>query len=199
MRICVIGDELVAGVGDPRGLGWVGRVIARTAFVAPPLVMTLAMPGETTAALASRWEGEVKPRLSREEPNRLVIGVGAADASSGLSTARSRLNLANIVDQAMHMNMNPLVVGPPPLTGADRQQLKRLSDACQEVCQRRGLPFVDVLTPLSGHAEWDEDMVTSNAQTMAGALLPGQAGFGMMAWVVLHSGWYQWVGAGPRQ
>ena len=29
-RICVIGDELVAGTGDPKALGWVGRVAART-------------------------------------------------------------------------------------------------------------------------------------------------------------------------
>lgn len=39
-RICVVGDELVAGVGDPKALGWVGRVTARTALEPPPVVMT---------------------------------------------------------------------------------------------------------------------------------------------------------------
>ncbi|MGO3760822.1 MAG: GDSL-type esterase/lipase family protein, partial [Glutamicibacter arilaitensis] len=30
IRITAIGDELLAGHGDPRGLGWFGRVMART-------------------------------------------------------------------------------------------------------------------------------------------------------------------------
>ena len=30
LRIVAVGDELVAGVGDPRALGWLGRVLART-------------------------------------------------------------------------------------------------------------------------------------------------------------------------
>ncbi len=29
VRICVVGDALVSGVGDPKALGWVGRVAAR--------------------------------------------------------------------------------------------------------------------------------------------------------------------------
>ena len=46
MRICVIGDELITPMGDPRGLGWVGRVLARSHFPSPPTVMTLAVPGK---------------------------------------------------------------------------------------------------------------------------------------------------------
>ncbi len=30
VRVCLVGDEFVTGVGDPRALGWVGRVSART-------------------------------------------------------------------------------------------------------------------------------------------------------------------------
>ena len=48
MRICFIGDELVAGVGDPRGLGWVGRVNAHSTFDLPATLLTLAVPSETT-------------------------------------------------------------------------------------------------------------------------------------------------------
>ena len=59
MRICIIGDELITPMGDPRGLGWVGRVLARSEFPSPPTVMTLAVPGETTSQLAARWEDEV--------------------------------------------------------------------------------------------------------------------------------------------
>ncbi len=62
MRICFIGDELVAGVGDPRGLGWVGRVNAHSTFDVPAIFLTLAVPSETTKQMAARWEAEVLPR-----------------------------------------------------------------------------------------------------------------------------------------
>ena len=65
-RICVVGDELVAGVGDPKALGWLGRVTARTPrtpLEPPPAVLALPVPGETTAGLAARWEAEVMLRL----------------------------------------------------------------------------------------------------------------------------------------
>ena len=55
MRICFIGDELVAGVGDPRGLGWVGRVNAHSTFDLPATFLTLAVPSETTKQMAARW------------------------------------------------------------------------------------------------------------------------------------------------
>ena len=115
MRICFIGDELVAGVGDPRGLGWVGRVNAHSTFDLPATFLTLAVPSETTKQMAARWEAEVLPRLAEGEPHGLVIGVGPGDVAAGISTARSRLNLANITDRATALGIPSFVVGPPPL------------------------------------------------------------------------------------
>ena len=48
IRICVVGDELIAGAGDPRGLGWLGRVSAQTEPQEQgrrPIFYTLAVPG----------------------------------------------------------------------------------------------------------------------------------------------------------
>src|SRR5690606_5986305 len=69
IRVCAIGDELVAGVGDPRGLGWLGRVAARTPTPAPLTVLQLAVPGETTAALSQRWDAEVSRRTHPDADN----------------------------------------------------------------------------------------------------------------------------------
>lgn len=198
MRICVIGDELVAGTGDPRGLGWVGRVISRTDCPTPPTVMSLAIPGETTTDLASRWEREVMPRLSVDEPSALVIAVGSADIPAGVSTPRARLNLANIADRATSLGVACMVVGPPPLAGADTQQLRELSRSCQQVCERREMPFVDTFTPLVAHDQWFEDMASSSARSAHGVTLPGQAGYALMAWLVLHQGWFDWTGTSER-
>ncbi len=197
MRLCVIGDDLVAGVGDPRGLGWIGRVLARSEFPEPPAVLALAVPGETTAQLAARWEREVAPRAVLGE-TRLIVGVGAADVPAGVSTPRTRLDLANIVDRAATLKLPCLVVGPPPLAGADRRALEAVARACAEVCERRHVPFVDTLRPLAAHDQWAEDMAASPARTPHGLTLPGQAGYALMAWLVLHEGWYQWTGADPR-
>lgn len=198
MRICVIGDELVAGAGDPRALGWVGRVVARTCFATPPVVMTLAVPGETTARLSARWEEEVVRRLGTEGQRGLVVGVGGADTHSGLSTARSRLAVANIADRAAALGLPLLVVGPPPLAGADRSSLMELSHACAQVCERRHIPFVDTFTPLQAHDQWFEDMASSTARSACGLTLPGQSGYALLAWLTLHQGWYAWTGAEPR-
>lgn len=125
MRICFIGDELVAGVGDPRGLGWVGRVNAHSTFDLPATFLTLAVPSETTKQMAARWEAEVLLRLADGEPHGLVIGVGPGDVAAGISTARSRLNLANITDRATSLGVPSFVVGPPPLAGVDSGALPR--------------------------------------------------------------------------
>ncbi len=187
MRICFIGDELVAGVGDPRGLGWVGRVNAHSTFDLPATFLTLAVPSETTKQMAARWEAEVLPRLADGEPHGLV----------GISTARSRLNLANITDRATSLGIPSFVVGPPPLAGVDSGSLKALASSCSEVCARRGIPFVDCYTPLVAHDQWFEDMAASMARGADGQTLPGQAGYALMAWIVQHQGWYEWTGATP--
>ena len=153
-RICVVGDELVAGVGDPKALGWVGRVAARTATDPPLLVMTLAVPGETTGHLATRWQPEIGPRFGPAPENgrhSLVIGLGGADVTQGVSLARSRLNLANILDAAEQRRLNVFIVGPPPGPPEEAERRAELSDAFADVSRRRRVPYVDTYTPLSGH------------------------------------------------
>lgn len=187
-HICVVGDELVAGVGDPRALGWVGRVAARTSPDEPPAVWTLAVPGETTTALAARWEAETALRLPRVGPRRLVIGLGRADLRAGLSLARSRLNLANVLDVATQQQVDAFVVGPPPGTHEDPDRQAELSAAFADVAHRRQVPYVETFTPLAQHDQWSADLAASDGST------PGQAGYGLVAWLVLHGGWHRWLG-----
>lgn len=189
-RICVIGDELVAGTGDPKALGWVGRVVARTPLEPPPVVLTLAVPDETTTALAARWESEVLLRLpaQRDTDPRLVIGLGSADLTAGVSLARSRLNLANILDVAESKGLTTFVVGPPPSSRTDPDRQGELSAAFADVAQRRRIPYVETYGPLARHEQWLADLAAGDGHT------PGQAGYGLMAWLVLHSGWHRWLG-----
>ncbi len=188
LRLVVVGDELAAGAGDPRALGWVGRVAARTTTPMPPTVLTLAVPGETTSGLSARWEEEVARRASPDADTRLVVALGRADALAGLSLARSRLNLANVLDAAEQRRVPAFVVGPPPGAGVDPVALADLSAAFADVTTRRRVPYVDTFTPLAGHEQWLADLAAGDGA------LPGQAGYGLMAWLVLHSHWNAWLG-----
>ncbi|MFT4148031.1 MAG: GDSL-type esterase/lipase family protein [Micrococcaceae bacterium] len=189
MRIVAVGDELVAGSGDSRALGWLGRVIARTPRKNPRVdVFELAMPEEGTAGLVERWEKEATPRYNDLTDNRLIIGLGLEDIRQDLSLARSRLNLANILDQATSKSIIPLVVGPPPTTDTvTNKKIAEYSRVLGDVAARRNVLYIDMFTPLVNHEQWRTDLA-------AGKGLPGQAGYGLMAWLVLHRGWYQWMG-----
>ncbi|WP_454922192.1 GDSL-type esterase/lipase family protein, partial [Actinomyces naeslundii] len=136
-RLSFIGDELVAGHGDGRALGWTGRVMARTPRDADILWTSLAVPGETTAQMSDRWGPEVARRSTHTGINRLVVGLGVADVLAGISYARSRLALANILDTAASDHRECFVVGPPPLPEADPDATAQLSQAAEEVCLRR--------------------------------------------------------------
>ena len=190
LRICVVGDELAAGTGDPKALGWVGRVVARTQAPGTVSHHVLAVPGETTTALSSRWEPEVDRRLGHapDVDGRLVVALGRHDVAAGLSVARSRLNLANILDIAESRHLPALVVGPPPGTLADNARLGELSRAFADVAHRRRVTYVETFAPLEAHEQWHADLATR------GDDLPAQAGYGLMAWLVLHSGWHSWLG-----
>jgi lysophospholipase L1-like esterase len=121
--------------------------------------------------------------------NRLVLAVGANDIGQGISLARTRLNLANVVDEAVALGLQPFVVGPPPwLDQQTNEALRAVVDAERDVCERRGVRFVDCFTPLLGHAQWFADLGPGDG------MHPGQAGYGLLAWLVLHSGWGTWLG-----
>ena len=194
IRLCVIGDALVAGVGDPKALGWVGRVAARTPQDETSLsVFTLGVPGETTADLGSRWWEEATRRFGTESVDcRVVIGLGHADIDSKLSIPRSRLNLANVLDDAHSRRLATFVVGPPPTSDPDRNtRVEELSDTFSDVCRRRDVPFVDTFGPLLTHEDWLTDLAAGDG------IHPRQAGYGLIAWLVLHGGWHEWLGI-PR-
>jgi acyl-CoA thioesterase I len=192
LRICVVGDDLVAGVGDPRSLGWVGRVGARTPREETPVsIFPLGVPDETTAGLLTRWREEVDRRFvgAALDDRRLVVGLGRHDVYAGVSLARSRLNLANILDDCANQGLLAFVVGPPP--GPHERlnpSIAELSGAFSDVCLRRRVPYVDTFTPLVAHEDWLTDLAAGDGTH------PGQAGYGLIAWLVLHGGWRTWLG-----
>lgn len=190
MRIVVLGDSLASASGDPKGMGWLGRVMARTPVEHPQIdVYALPNPGETTAQLASRYASEARSRFSPDSENRLVLVLPNADPSAGLSISRSRLNIATVLDEAKRAGIECLVVGPTPHRNPELNvEIEHLVAGFEDVCSRRGITFVDCFTPLVEHEAW----ITETNAAAGGR--PGQIGHGLIAWLILNRGWYEWLG-----
>ena len=184
-----MGDSFVAGYGDPKALGWVSRVVARTPTGEHDLTAyNLGVRGDSSADVLARWRAECAPRWAARGERRLVLGMGHEDLHGGITTARSRLNLANVLDDASATGIATFVVGPPP-AGDDElnERVEALAQAQADVCARRGVTFVDCYRPLVAHEQWRSDLASGDG------VHPGQAGYGLIAWLVLHAGWPQWL------
>ena len=80
-------------------------------------------------------------------------------------------------------------VGPTPSRATEGRSTAALSRAWSDVCERRGIPFVECHEPLAGNSQWLADI------DLADGLHPTQVGYGLIAWLVLHHGWHDWLGA----
>lgn len=171
-------------------MGWVGRVQARTPQVDPTLeLITLAFPEETSLTLSKRWLAEVQPRLNQVGVTKVAIALSHHDIRAGLSTSRSRLNLATVLDEAIKFGFEPFVIGPVPhKESALNSEVEQLSWGFEDVCSRRNIPYVDCFHPLLGHEGWNNELQNSPSG------LPGQIGYGLIAWLVLNRGWNAWLG-----
>ena len=189
-RVVVLGDQLITPAGDPKGMGWLGRVIAKTPAREPRIdFYSLAAPDETSTMLSERWLAEVSRRFSADTDNYLVVALGHNDPAAGVSVSRSRLNLATILDESMKAGVKCFVIGPTPHADASRNHdIEHLASGYEDVASRRNVKFVDCFRPLVEHAGWNEEM----SYSIHG--LPGQVGHGLIAWLVLNRGWYEWLG-----
>ncbi len=190
IRVTILGDETTTTIGDTKALGWVGRVIARTPTEDPIIdVYNVPVPGETSTTLLERWNQEIQRRFTPETENRLVLALGNADPMAEISISRSRLNIATIIDEARKSDIEVFVVGPTPSVDKSRNyDIEHLAAGYEDVAKRRGVHFVDFFHPLVEHEGFNSELEVS-ARGM-----PGQTGYGLMAWLVLNRGWFGWLG-----
>ena len=189
VRIVILGDAIISAAGDPKGMGWVGRVTSKTPANSPRIeIFALPAPDETTSMLAERWQTEVQRRFSAETDNKLVIALSNHDPAAGISISRSRLNIATIVDEAKRAGIESFLIGPTPHRNKElNSEVEHLASGFEDVADRRGIPFVDCFRPLVEHEGWNLEIETSENG------LPGQVGHGLIAWLVLNRGWYEWL------
>jgi len=177
-RVLFFGDSHVAGVGDPTGLGWVGRVVA-AAFSAglPITAYNLGVRRETSVQVAARVRQETGPRLSAGADTRFVVSFGANDTTivdgvQRVGTERSCGALGDILERAAAIGLPALVVGPAPVNDAEQnRRIQSLSADFDELCASRRVPFVGVIETLLGSAVWLEQVADGDGAH------PGAAGY----------------------
>ena len=189
LRVVILGDELLSGAGDPKGLGWLGRVQARLPQNEDVALFPLAMVNESSSELLERWKLEAMPRFSPDTENYLVVALGTYDIKAELTISRSRLNLASLLDEAAREGVKIIVIGPTPTGVAELDfEIDQLNAGFEDVVKRRQIAYVDCFRPLKDHEGWLQE-VSSHSRK-----LPGQVGYGLMAWLVLNKGWFEWLG-----
>ena len=148
LRVCVLGGDLVAGVGDPTGLGWTGHVAAR---LAPVPLLALGIPGESAAGLGDRWRRELRPRLPPRVRGAVVLAGGSHDARPARA-APAVLTAARGIRARHHA---VLVLGPAPDADPARDAaLAELDAALTAGCAHHGIASVSVRAALLADGRW---------------------------------------------
>jgi acyl-CoA thioesterase-1 len=186
LRLIAFGDSMVAGAGDPDHLGWIGRAVAgRRALT----LYNLGVRRETSADIAARWRAEALPRMTAEEPMRIVFSFGAndcypANGAPRVSQADSLKNARAMLGEAAAL-CPVLLVGPPPMADPGvSARLEGLNETFKLLAARMKVPFIDVFQPLAADGLW-----RAEALEWDGAH-PGAGGYQRMADLVsAHPAW----------
>ena len=186
MRLIAFGDSMVAGAGDPDHLGWIGRALAGRRAVT---LYNLGVRRETSDDIAARWRAEALPRITPDEPMRIVFSFGVNDCH--LEDGRPRLSQAQSLKNAQAVltgaaELCPvLFVGPPPVVDPGVcARLEGLNEALKALAARLRVPFIDVLQPLMA-----DGLFQAEALAWDGAH-PGAGGYQRMADLIsVHPAW----------
>jgi len=94
-----------------------------------------------------------------------------------------------LLDDALREGVKVFVVGPTPTGDPETDhEIEHLSAGFEDVVRRRQIPYVDCFKPLREHEGWQQE---TSAHPRG---LPGQVGYGLVAWLVLNRGWFEWLG-----
>lgn len=193
-RVLFFGDSHVVGVGDPTGLGWIGRVVARAAASDLPFTAyNLGVRGDTSVQVAARWRGEAEPRLLTGAQSGIVLSFGVNDTTMEwgerrVAAERSLGALSTILDEAAAIGLPVLVLGPAPIDDPEQnRRIEDLSASLSEACVEREIPYVASFEPLLISGVWMEQVRADDGAH------PSREGYRALAEIVLAGGFLDWL------
>ncbi len=165
VRVCFVGDSLVAGVGDRQCLGWAGRLAGRAAMAGVPLTYyNLGVRRQTSSDIAARWESECAQRLTADVDARVVFSFGINDTHWENDAVRvppeeSAANLRRLLRRSTELGWTVLVVAPPP--GIDDEHNHRtmeLDERFTAICDEEQIPYLRIHQPLRNNDIWMREL-----------------------------------------
>jgi lysophospholipase L1-like esterase len=194
-RVLFFGDSFVAGVGDPAGLGWVGRAVAAAHAAQLPLTAyNLGVRGDTSVDVEGRWQAEAWARMrAPQAAYGVVFGLGTNDMAHEDGRLRVQPGhavdtLGQMVDAARADGLHVFLVGPPPAgEPAHDARVRELSAAFAALAAQRRVPFADTAPALCAAPAWRREAARNDGSH------PGAGGYAELAELVLAAGWLDWL------
>lgn len=176
LRICFVGDSLTNGTNDENFQGWPGRLCAAECARGHEVtVYNLGIRAETSEQIEARWRAECNPRLLDIHPGALVFSFGVNDMAIETGT-QTRVSRQHSVESAKRImgeaqQWKPtLWIGPMPVDDSQQpfqsapgvsyefstNRLKALCQDYQVVAKEMGIPYLEMLEPLSTIDEWQK-------------------------------------------
>ncbi|MFI5778315.1 GDSL-type esterase/lipase family protein [Nocardia sp. NPDC051570] len=193
VRICFVGDSLVAGLGDRQCLGWPGRLAARAIGAGRPVTYyNLGVRAQTSADIAARWESECEQRLPEGIDARVVFSFGINDTlldegKVRVPTERSLADLTAILRRAKARRWETMVVAPPPVIDDEQNgRIEKLDAHFTEICEAEDIPYVRIHQPLRHSEIWMREMSAGDGYH------PGAAGYEEFAALIVPL-WLLWL------
>ena len=190
LRICFVGDSMVAGTGDPQALGWCGRVVAQSATQGFALsAYNLGVRRDTSTDIAQRWREECARRLPPDCTPHVVFNFGVNDTTQldggpRVSTHDSIANLRTILNEAQS-RYRVAMIGPPPIAdAAQNPRIRALCVAFRSACASLSVPYLAVFDALHANTIWMQQVAAGDGAH------PQAEGYRALAALVLD--WPQW-------
>ena len=130
--LLIVGDSLSAGFGLAPGQGWVDRLDLRLKETAPQWhVVNASVSGDTTQNGLQR----LAPAISRQQPQGVVIELGANDAMRGIPPDVIRQNLRSLVRQAKAKDAWVVLLEAPVLPNYGKAYADAVAKLYDQVAQ----------------------------------------------------------------
>ncbi len=181
------GDSFVLGVGDPEGLGWVGRICQAQNLS----FQNFGVQGDTSADVLARWQQQAESTRCEA----LVFSFGANDCLNG-DNRRPRVsqldrlkNTKSILSAARQM-VPTLLISPLPVAD-DEKITDRIADMARQlatIARANGVMYANIFEEVRASAVWQQEALAGDGAH------PGAAGYAHVAEILSHNPvWRDWL------